>query len=60
VVSKYLKVYDEYLKRHGLYTRVAKLQKEVVSGQPLTKAQAKEYEFIDRKRVKGMKIAGKK
>jgi hypothetical protein len=60
VVKKYLKVYDEYLIRHRLYARAARLEESVTVGQPLTKAQIREYEYIDRKRVQGMKLAEKK
>ena len=54
MVQKYLKSYEEYLHRHGLYTRLSKLEKEVTEGTFLTKKQIREYEFIDQARLKGM------
>jgi hypothetical protein len=35
------------------------LEKSVTVGKTLMKSQAREYEFIDKKRVKGMMIAEK-
>ena len=57
VVKKYLKTYDEFLVKNSLYKRVSILERQVKAGQMLSVELIKEYEAIDKCRVKGMEQA---
>ena len=60
VVKKYQEVLHSYLHSRRVYSRLQILRDSVMCGQPLTKAQAKEYEDLDSLREKGMRLASKK
>ena len=59
IVARYLDHLDMYLSAHRVYTRLRALKSSYHPGDPLTTAQAKEFEDLDKIRDKGMKYAEK-
>ncbi len=57
VVKRYTDKYHTYLVKTGLYKRASELERKVYESEEFVIADQKEYEAIDKLRVKGMKWA---